>query len=709
MDRQALALDAELKAHGGQLSAEQHRALTLACSDRGLVIIEGQAGTGKSTTLTAIARAHHTDGRRIIVTSTAALAAHRLATELQAAGAPATAYSTAGLHAALQSGRLQLGPDTTVIHDEAALASTREQHQLLAAVETSGARLITVGDPRQNQAVGAGGLWPDLEHAATENGAHVSLTRIVRATDPVDRRDQTRFRSGQADRALAGYGARGRVHLAPDQRQAEDAALDAAHADRQAGRRTIVICQTANEHLDQLNARAQAIRHQHGELGDPTLPVAGRPYGLRFGDEIQIRRPLDHPDLNRIANGTTGHVLDVDDAGQAATLRLADGRQARFTQAQVDQASVRLAYVQHPFPAQGHTTDTTHLLVAEHATQEGSYVALTRARHATHIHATHHAAEPERSPPADEDPLRLLAERMSRIEPELASIRTPLAHEHHAADRHATETQPADPQADDERELADQLQQARAALRNAERVLASYPAEHERQHAVRAAAVDQLDGRISEQQHLAGYLRTRVDQLGLIARRRAPGRELAHQLSDTQARLERLADEQHQHRQAAADHALVVRDWHARHPDARQRLEAAEHDLDGLADREARRRLRHPGPHLTDALSRPRTPGSRQIWEQAALEIERYRARYQISPADPRALGPAPAGDPRQREHYQAAAAAIDHAVGELALAAMRPPPGQRHLYRPSSPDLVPPRRPASLHPGQHGGPSLGR
>ena len=50
---------------------------------------------------------------------------------------------------------------------------------------------------------------------------------------------------------------------------------------------------------------------------------------------------------------------------------------------QVEQADLRLAYVQHPVPAQGVTTDTTHLIVADHATAEGTYVALTRAREQT--------------------------------------------------------------------------------------------------------------------------------------------------------------------------------------------------------------------------------------------------------------------------------------------------------------------------------------
>ncbi len=130
-------------------------------------MIEGQAGTGKSTALTGIARAHHDAGQDIVVTSTAAVAAERLATRT----APThgvdchRSYSTAGLQAAINAGRVcTSGPETTVIHDEAALASTREQGRLLRAIETSGARLIEVGDPHQNPPVGAGGLWPHLEH-----------------------------------------------------------------------------------------------------------------------------------------------------------------------------------------------------------------------------------------------------------------------------------------------------------------------------------------------------------------------------------------------------------------------------------------------------------------------------------------------------------------------------------------------------------------
>jgi hypothetical protein len=416
-------LDRELAERGGALSREQRRAIELACGTRALVVIEGHAGTGKSTTLTGIARAHQAAGRELIVTSTAALTAERLARELNAAGVQVSAHSTAALHNAISSGNVWLGADTTIIHDEAALASTREQQRLLAAVEDAETRLIEIGDPRQSHPVGAGGLWPQLERAARHASAHVQLTRNQRAQHPDDRRDQALFRDDHPERAIRGYAARGRVHLTNGQPQAENSALEAAHADRAAGQTTIVIAQTSNEHLDELNARAQAIRHQHGELGSDSVAVPGRPYALHRSDELQIRHTIAHPEHGQLRNGTTAQVADVDPDAQTVTLTLADGPTVTLDSEQAARADLRLAYIQHPFPAQGQTTDTAHLIVAQHSTREGSYVAITRAREQTHIHAS------ATDDPAGSDRLHELAERISRTEPDLPSIHTPLAHE----------------------------------------------------------------------------------------------------------------------------------------------------------------------------------------------------------------------------------------------------------------------------------------
>ena len=90
--RETDRLDQQLAQTGGRLSDEQRAAIQLACGTQPLVVIEGHAGTGKSTTLTGIARAHQANGRQIIVTSTAALAAQRLASDLNQHDVDCQAY-----------------------------------------------------------------------------------------------------------------------------------------------------------------------------------------------------------------------------------------------------------------------------------------------------------------------------------------------------------------------------------------------------------------------------------------------------------------------------------------------------------------------------------------------------------------------------------------------------------------------------------------
>jgi len=86
------------------------------------------------------------------------------------------------------------------------------------------------------------------------------------------------------------------------------------------------------------------------------------------------------------------------------------------------------AYVQHPFPAQGATTDTTHVIAGQHATRHGTYVALTRARHRTHIYTNHDRLDPEAS--SERTTLvQSLTDLLARTEPDTPSLNTPLAHE----------------------------------------------------------------------------------------------------------------------------------------------------------------------------------------------------------------------------------------------------------------------------------------
>jgi len=650
----ALALD------GAQLAAEQEQAMRVACSERRLVVVVGQAGTGKSTALTGVARAHQAAGQRIVVTSTGAQAAERLTAELAQEGVNAEGYSTAALQAAVARGAVQLGPGVTVIHDEAALASTREQAWLLQTAAVGGARVIEVGDPRQSHAVGAGGLWPAIETAASEHGGLVELSRIVRAKDAADRRDQARWRAGEHDQALAGFSRRGRVLIADTQRQAEDQALEAAHSDRREGKTALVVVQTSNEQLDGLNARAQALRVQDGELGGQAVALAGRPYGLYAGDEIVLRAASVHPELGAVRNGTRGMVLDVADGEQAATVQLTDGRQASFDRGQLDAGSARLGYVSHTWPAQGQTVDRAHVIAGEHSDANGTYVALTRAREQTRLYASAERLDDGDQDGGREDRLGRLADRLGRSEPEVPSIAVPLAHEQRVERELAKQSVPSPRrgdrrpgsdddvsrrQAPDQRErreqqhareqrdqAAVQLQHARTERDLAARVIATLPRDPEIQHAL--ADAQDAAGQAQYAAVQAGQLTDQLSDLGRFARLGERGRALKAQLAETRG-WERQAAERQQRleqdaesRQARLDQQRQV--WDAQHPGAPQRHQSAQRAYEHAHDRHQAAEQTYDTlltQSLVNATAVPSPDAQRPLRPGDALELDRPARR----------------------------------------------------------------------------------
>ena len=159
--------------------------------------------------------------------------------------------------------------------------------------------------PRQSHPVGAGGLWPHLEpDRRRARTRRVQLTQNLRAQDAADRRDQRLFRDGQHLRAVRGYADRARIHRA----HTRPATANDAGAPRrlpaivEPGDTLLVIAQTSNEHLDELNARAQAHPPRRtDELGAESLPLPGRPYRLHTGDQVQVRHTIHHPDTDSYA------------------------------------------------------------------------------------------------------------------------------------------------------------------------------------------------------------------------------------------------------------------------------------------------------------------------------------------------------------------------------------------------------------------------
>jgi conjugative relaxase-like TrwC/TraI family protein len=362
---------------GGPLSAEQHHALEVLTGPERAAVLVGPAGTGKGVVIDAAARAEQHADRETIGVAVSGSTAERLG-----ADSPALAGQTLTLDslvARANTGTLSVGRETTVILDEAGMIDHKRLDALAALVERSGAKLIAVGDGKQLPSIGPGGMFDRLAgHVPT-----AELADIHRTKDPADQRAWQALRAGEPERAMAHYASRGQLHLSDTHDQAAEQAVQtwATLTEGRDIREVALIADASNQEIDRLNARAQHLRAQRGELGHHEIPLPGVHYGLREGDFIAFTAQHRQPGQSRVENGTRGQVSAVHEQGVIVTL---DGSQRRVQLADKDLESLRLAYAQHVYRQQGATVERSVVLTGGWQTsKETAYVEATRSRHGT--------------------------------------------------------------------------------------------------------------------------------------------------------------------------------------------------------------------------------------------------------------------------------------------------------------------------------------
>ena len=361
---------------GNPLSPEQQRALEVITGPERVAVLIGP-GTGKGVVIDAAAHAEQHAGRTTLGMAVSGSAAERLG-----ADGPALAGQTLTLDALIaraSMGTLHVSEHTTVILDEAGMVDHKRLDALTALVERSGAKLIAVGDGKQLPSIGPGGMFDRLaRHAPT-----VELADVHRTEDPAERRAWQALRAGEPERAMAHYASRGQLHLSDTRDQAAEQAVQtwAALTEGRDIREVALIADAANTEIDRLNARAQHLRAERGELGNYEIPLPGVHYGLREGDLIAFTAQHHPKGQPRIENGTRRQVSAI---GERCVIVTLDGSQRNVQLTCDDLESLRLAYAQHVYRQQGATVERSVVLTGGWQTsKETAYVEATRARHGT--------------------------------------------------------------------------------------------------------------------------------------------------------------------------------------------------------------------------------------------------------------------------------------------------------------------------------------
>jgi len=399
-----------------RLDATQVAAAAGLASAARLVVVEGAAGAGKTTTLSATRDLLEARGHRLVVVTPTLKAAQVAEREVgtrtgSAAGLafrhgfrwdehgrwtrlvpgqsdPLTGavYTGPGAAAVLRAGDL-------LLVDEAGMLDQDTARALLTIADEHDARVAMVGDRHQLSAVGRGGVL-DLaarlvapEACLTLDTVHRFARQIVAADGTIATVPDVEYadlslamRTGDdAATVFEALIARGqiRVHGSDGDRRA--ALADLAVADLIDGTKTMVVADT-REQVAELNAAIRDRLVAAGRVNDDqaTATRAGQRVGV--GDRVVTRR--NDRDLD-IANRDTWTITAVHQDG-AITVTGEHG--PRELPASYVTPHVELAYVSTVHGVQGDTATSAHVVIGEHTGAASAYVGMTRGRTANVAH-----------------------------------------------------------------------------------------------------------------------------------------------------------------------------------------------------------------------------------------------------------------------------------------------------------------------------------
>lgn len=368
------------------LTDEQAAGVRHLAASGDLAILQGYAGTGKSTMLDAARAAWQAEGYVVVGGALAGKAAEGLS----ATDAPAIPSRTlAAWQWAWDHGRDHLTDKHVLVIDEAGMVGTNQLQAILATARAAGAKVVLVGDTRQLQAIDPGAPMRLLQ---SKHGA-VKLTKIIRQKIDWQKEATQLFGDGEAKAALTSYLDHARAHQAATVSDAKQALVEEwAHKRRTNANESTIILAYRRKDVADLNQLARSVRKAAGELGDDhtfettngarQFGVGDRIYFLKNDRDLGTTVVKDERGRGGVKNGTLATIEAID--GSRMTVRLDDKRQITFDAASYKDIDHGYAATVHK--SQGVTVDRAYVLASRYMDAAATYVAMSRHREDVQLH-----------------------------------------------------------------------------------------------------------------------------------------------------------------------------------------------------------------------------------------------------------------------------------------------------------------------------------
>ena len=366
------AVDQLLERDFSYFGAEQIDAVRHAAEGRRLTLLQGLAGTGKTSMAQAIARSYEAAGYRVVGAALSGRAADILGEETGI-----ESRTLASWNVRWTKGRQALDERTVLLVDEASMVGVGQMQQLLERAEAQGASVILMGDPAQLRPIEPGDAFRGLLRLFPSS----ELGAIRRQRHEWQRTASKALAVGDPETALRAYDLRGFVSQTATRDEAVRAVVEAASALPKDESRLVV----AFRRRDVADLNAQ-LRAQHFADEPPAFEMTIR--GRRFAEGDRIKfcrndsrsvRTLGKPEQgpeHGVRNGALGTVTTLRDGEM--TVQLDSGREVAFSPEEYTDLDYGYAVTLHA--AQGATVDHSIVYADDRVDLQGIYVAGTRHR-----------------------------------------------------------------------------------------------------------------------------------------------------------------------------------------------------------------------------------------------------------------------------------------------------------------------------------------
>ena len=205
-----------------KLTNDQKRTLeVMLATKNGISIIQGDAGTGKTTVLKALNEIAKEQEIELIGLSTTGQAAK----EIEEASNIKAITIDSFLSSMLGRKNIQKNSNKIYIVDESSMNATIKLRDVIKQAEREGARVFLLGDTKQLASIQAGGMFERLQKSAYVS--YVELKETIRQKDAALKEIVGYLAAGRAIRGLKSLDAAGKIHEIKDKDDLFQAITDA--------------------------------------------------------------------------------------------------------------------------------------------------------------------------------------------------------------------------------------------------------------------------------------------------------------------------------------------------------------------------------------------------------------------------------------------------------------------------------------------------